>query len=231
MVFSFNTLNVSACSPSFEGGVYSNSYPHSSIFKVLYFWTWILQSLHLFSYCLNIPSCVTLWWFLFSLFVLVFILLDVFCPSWICGLLFNYSKYFFFFLLLAFLFHTYYTFWYSPTVLGCSLLFMYLSLWIPVCDVSIDLLSSSLILSPAMRKLLLRASKAFLHLTVFLISSTSLWSCLRVSIFMLTLCICSCMFCFPLFSVLILVILISWSDSKICHIWVWFSCSLHILVF
>lgn len=181
---------------------------------------WIYLVVLLFGgFCL-----VCLFWYLFCLMFSV-LLESVAC----CSITPNISS--LFFLLLAFLSHTYYTFWYSSTVLGCSLLFMYLSLWIPVCDVSINLLSSSLILSPAIWKLLLRASKAFLHLTVFLISSTSLWSCLRVSIFMLTLCICSCMFCFPLFSVLILVILISRSDSKICHIWVWFSCSLHILVF
>ena len=90
-------------------------------------------------------------------FVLVLIRLDVLHPSWICDLLFNTSNISsLFYLFLAFLIHTCYAFWYGPIFIGCTILLIYLSPWIPIWDVSTDQFSSSLILSPATWKLLLR---------------------------------------------------------------------------
>ena len=80
---------------------------------------------------------------------------------------------------------------------------------------------SSLILSLATSNLLMSPSEAFLtSVTVFPITSISFWFFLRVSISLLTLSIDYCMlstFSASTLSILIIVILISWSDnSDIC---------------
>lgn len=75
--------------------------------------------------------------------------------------------------------------WYCPKVLGCcvlfSVFFIIFSLYTLLWKVSVDLCSSSQILSSAITSLLMSPSKAFFIWVIVLMPSTSFWFLLRLS--------------------------------------------------
>ena len=121
-----------------------------------------------------------------------------------------------------------YTFCNCPIILNIlfSSFFTFFSLCYSVWGVSVDITSSSLILSSAVSSLLW-ALKGILHFC-YSVSNISFWFFVSISIPLLTLSICSCLlstFSIRTLSILILVILNSQSyNSKILvvsNIWLW----------
>lgn len=139
---------------------------------------------------------------------------DYFFKYLFCPILFS---------LLVFQLQICYTFWYLPTVSGCCFFKIYFSLYILVWEVSIDLFSSSLILSLAMLSIQMSPLKAcFIFLTVVFISSFSSWFffySFHVSDdLVFWLCMFS-IFCTRIFIILVIVILIFLSGNfNICVI-------------
>ena len=116
-------------------------------------------------------------------------------------------------LLLVFPLHICYTFCSCPNVLGYFVLF-YINLCsycFSLFEVSIEISSSSEILSSAMSSLLIRPSKGFfISVTVFLTSSISFWLLLSASI---THLFFNAIYFIRILSILIIV-LNSWSDNS-----------------